>query len=337
MSIGVNITINSDGTVSAGKGAVTIREKGKSLTSIPDNYTVIDIETTGLDPKYDEIIEIGAIRIRNGMIVDKFESLIKPDGYLFYDDSDNEHFNYVDEFITELTGITNDMLHQAPDIKDVLPKFIEFIQDDILVGHNINFDINFLYDNLYTLLNFKLQNNFVDLMRLTRKIYSEFNNHKLITIATNLGLDINNHHRALGDCKITYECFLKLSDHINKNNIELYNSFKPYKSVDLKELKSNSNSFDEEHLLYNKYCTFTGKLEKIDRKDAAQLVVNLGGKCLNNITKQTNFLILGNFDYSSNVKGGKSSKLKKAEKLILSGQDLQVLSENVFYDLINSK
>jgi DNA polymerase-3 subunit epsilon len=109
------------------------------------------------------------------------------------------------------------------------------------------------------------------------------------------------------------------------------------KSQDLRNITPELSNFDTDHLLHDKFCTFTGKLERMARKDAAQLVVNLGGKCLNGVTKQTNFLILGNFEYNATIKDGKSSKLKKAEKLILEGQDLRILSENVFYDLISNK
>lgn len=231
------------------------------------------------------------------------------------------------------------MLETAPKIKEVLPKFIEFIESDILVGHNINFDINFLYDNLMENLGYKLENDFVDLMRLSRRIYPEFRNHKLVTVAQNLGVNIENNHRALTDCTITYECFSQISKHISENNIDLESLYKhsTHNHTDLRSLTADGTNINTEHHLYDKYCTFTGQLEKMLRKDAAQLVANLGGHYLNSVTKQTNFLILGNFDYVSNVKDGKSSKLKKAEKLILDGQDLQVLSENVFYDLITNE
>lgn len=328
------IIVNEDGTIEIDSSKSVHRDKGKSLVEIPLDYTIIDIETTGLDPKIDEIIEIGAIKVRDGRVVDEFESLVKPNGYYFYDDNDNEYFTYVSEFITELTGITNEMLENAPKIDEVLPDFINFIGNDILVGHNINFDINFLYDNCYEIIEHKLQNDFVDLMRLTRKIYPDFINHKLVTIAENFGIDISNTHRSLADCKVTYECFSKLSQYINENNIDLKELFFKQYKLDLTNIKANVTNFDEDHPLYNKYCTFTGKLEKMNRKDAAQLVVDLGGHCLNNVTKETNFLILGSFDYCSNIKGNKSSKLKKAEELILKGQDLQILSEDVFYDLV---
>ena len=101
-----------------------------------DDYVIFDIETTGLDSSYDEIIEIGAIRIENNKVVSQFQSLVKPN-------------IEIDDYITELTGITNDMLIDAPKIEDVLPQFMEFVGSEILIGHNVNFDINFIYDNLY--------------------------------------------------------------------------------------------------------------------------------------------------------------------------------------------
>lgn len=339
MGLGISIIVNPDGSVSVERGNInpkTKRDKGKSLIDTPSNFTVIDIETTGLDPNYDEIIEIGAMKVRDNVIVATFESLIKPDGYYSYDDDDNETFEYVDAFITELTGITNEMLESAPLIEDVLPKFIDFIGDDVLIGHNVNFDINFLYDSLEDNLQFIFKNDFIDLMRLSRKLYPEFKNHKLKTVAESLKVNTDNNHRALKDCSITLECFQIVSNNIITNNIDLKALFsKSSSSIDLRTLRSKETDFNEDHILFNKNCTFTGKLERMERKAAAQLVVDLGGKCLNSVTKKTNFLILGNFDYNATVKDGKSSKLKKAEKLILDGQDLSILSEDVFYDLIS--
>ena len=100
--------------------------KGESLLRLPDdNYTVIDIETTGLDPSFDEIIELAAIRVRDGVITDSFSSLVKPS-------------HEVSDFISALTGINNDMLSDAQAIYDVLPKYIDFIGDDIIIGHNVS-------------------------------------------------------------------------------------------------------------------------------------------------------------------------------------------------------
>lgn len=341
MSLEISLIINSDGSISVERGKPgsrpkAKRDKGNSLTNTPSNFTVIDIETTGLDPNYDKIIEIGAIKVRDNEVVDTFESLIKPDGQYYYDDdNDTEVFEYVNDFITELTGITNEMLEKAPGIKSVLPNFIDFVKNDILIGHNVNFDINFLYDSLESNLQYTFKNDFVDLMRLTRKLYPEFKNHKLKTVAENLKVSIEGNHRALKDCFITLECFQITSNYIIDNNIDLKALFsRNYSSTDLTTLGSAKKEFDENHILFDKNCVFTGKLERMNRKDAAQIVVDLGGKCLNSVNKKTNFLILGNFNYNATVKGGKSNKLKRAEKLILEGQDLQILSEDVFYDLI---
>ena len=84
-----------------------------------------------------------------------------------------------------------------------------------------------------------------------------------------------------------------------------------------------------------KVCVFTGALEKMLRKDAMQLIANLGGINGDSVTSKTNFLILGNNDYCASIKDGKSSKHKKAEQLILKGQDIQIIPETVFYDMVN--
>ncbi|MDY0256020.1 exonuclease domain-containing protein [Gudongella oleilytica] len=311
------------------------RNKGNSLTHIPTDYVIIDIETTGLDPEFDSIIEIGALKINNQEIVDEFQSLVKPP----FEESSITGVNrcYVDDFIVNLTGITNEMLENAPELNDILPKFIEFIEDYPLVGHNVHFDINFLYDSTEYILNHTLNNDFMDFLRISRKIYPGLPNHKLSTIADHLGHNESSLHRSLADCNLTYKCVKSTINYAIENQINFDRLFlqNKHNKTDLRQIKSELNNIDQDHMFYDRYVTFTGTLEKMQRADAAHLVANLGGKCLNGVTKQTNFLILGNMDYSSNIKNGKSSKLKKAEELILKGQDLKVISENVFYDLLD--
>ena len=93
--------------------------------------------------------------------------------------------------------------------------------------------------------------------------------------------------------------------------------------------------FDEDNPFFEKVCVFTGVLEKMKRSDAAQLVVDLGGICGNSVTKKTNYLILGNNDYCPTIRDGKSTKQKKAEELKLKGNDIEIISENTFYDMLN--
>lgn len=321
--------------------------KGSSLVDIINDYCVIDIETTGLDPRYDEIIEISALRIRDNKIVDRFTSLVKPKQRFYASDDDSDFYledgekvKYIDVFITDLTGITNQMLGEAPDIEEILPLFNEFIGSDVLIGHNVNFDINFLYDNNLNYLKQPLINNFIDTLRVARKILPELKHHRLDDLTKYFNNETRSEHRALNDCILTNTIYnelisLALTKYETAENFK--NQFKKNHStnaVKAKDIVAQTTEFNEEHSLYGKVCVFTGTLEKMLRKDAMQIVVNLGGTCGDNVTAQTNYLILGNNDYCKNIKDGKSNKQKKAEKLKMQGQDIEIISENVFYDMI---
>lgn len=301
-------------------------DKGKSIIDLLDSYIIFDIETTGLDSSYDEIIEIGAIRIENNKVVSQFQSLVKPD-------------RQVNDYITELTGITNDMLIDAPKIEEVLPQFMEFVGNEILIGHNVNFDINFIYDNLYR-NNYKvLTNDFIDTMRLARKLLPELSHHRLRDIAEYFNVDFSNNHRSLRDCEITLSIYEKLKLLAIEKYGELdsfKNAFKKHSSaIRAKDIVTTNTEFDIDNLFYGKYVAITGTLEKLQRKEAMQIIVDLGGYCEDNVTKKTNYLILGNNDYNPILRGKKSSKLIKAEKLKLEGKDIEIISENVFYDIID--
>lgn len=304
------------------------RAKGHSLLTTPSNYTLIDLETTGLDPSFDSIIEIACIKFRNSSEIDRFQSLIQPDKR--YDDN-----AFIDDFITSLTGITNDMLETAPKFDSVSTSLWEFLQGELIVGHNVNFDINFLYDNFQCSNNNLIFNNdFVDTLRLARRTLPELNHHRLKDLTDYFQINLS-HHRALNDCLMTHEVLLNLAKIITDKCIDLTSSPKcsKHQEVDLRTLQCINSVVFEYHIFYDKNCVFTGTLENLQRKDAAQLVVNIGGHCENNVTKHTNFLIIGGL-HSRFVTDGKSSKMKKAEKLILDGQDLKVISENTFCDLI---
>lgn len=299
------------------------RNKGKSLIDLPENYTIIDIETSGLMPLCDEIIELSALKIRDNKIIDEFSSLVKPD-------------EEIDEFITELTGITNNMVKNAPKIDGIIEKFINFISDDIIIGYNINFDINFVYDDYKRLYNKDFSNNFVDIMRICKKACS-LPNYKLKTVANSYNISIDGHHRGLNDCYIAYEVFNRikceiLSKYANAKEFysQNWNCNKP-----AKDITTNLNG-DETNFFYKKTCVFTGALS-ISRKDAMQLVANMGGFVSDSLNKETNLLIVGTQDYTRTKENGKSNKMLKAEKYILKGQDLQIIPEEEFYKLLEEE
>lgn len=296
--------------------------KGSSIIAYPPAYTVIDIETTGLDSRYCEIIEMSALRYDCGQLVDNFSTLVKPS-------------SPISDFITQLTGITNEMVSDAPDIASAAKQFYDFVKDDILVGYNVNFDINFLYDVLEEYCGLSLSNSFVDVMRIARKLHPELKNHKLQTVASSMGIS-SEAHRSFADCETCNTCYTNLSSEAiaKHGDFESFAASFSYRQTSAKEIVATTDSFDEGHPLYGKVCVFTGALEKMVRKDAMQLVVNLGGTCGDNVTAKTNFLILGNNDFCKSIKDGKSSKQKKAEALMLNGNDIEILSENVFYDMV---
>lgn len=325
-------------------------EKGKSIIDLPDDYSVIDIETTGYDFSFDSIIEISALRVRGRTVVDRFSSLVQPTKiYLFDDDEDDEDspvhslasskgYYFIDQFITDLTGITNEMLESAPAPKDVLPSFLSFIGEDLLVGHNVNFDINFLYDSAETENCGVLRNDFIDTLRFSRKLFPELDHHRLSDTASACSVSYEGAHRAEADCNITFSCFEKMRDIILSRfgSVSDFKKLFAYggKKIDCSQITAQTDEFDEEHPFYHKTVVFTGALSGMIRKDAMQLVVNAGGYIADSVTKATNYLVVGSFDFIKSVKGNKSSKMKKAEKMILDGYDITIISENTFREII---
>lgn len=320
--MGVQITT---GSATAEKKLAKVREnKGKAVNALPEDYVALDLETTGLDPEWDSIIEIGMVRVRHGEVTAEYSTLVNPG-------------MPIDDFITDLTGITNDMLTTAPAITEVLPAARDFLGDDIILGHNINFDINFVYDNCERQGLSPVSNGYIDTMRISRRVLPDLKHHRLVDIVKALGVDHMQAHRAIGDCHATIGCYKALLARIDADMGRDDFAAAPagHSSVrpDLRALTADGTAVDELHPLYGKHCVFTGTLAKMVRVDAAQAVVNVGGLCDNGVNKDTNFLILGASDYSK-IKDGKSSKLKKAEGMIAKGADLQIISENVFYDLM---
>ncbi len=135
--------------------------KGHSLIAMLDTYTVIDIETTGLDSRFCEIIELSALRYSKGSLIDSFTTLVKPK-------------EPIDDFISGLTGITNEIVSNAPTISVAIKKFYDYVGSDILVGYSVNFDINFIYDVLHNTHELDFTNSFIDVMRFAKKTATKF-------------------------------------------------------------------------------------------------------------------------------------------------------------------
>lgn len=298
---------------------------GNTLIAFPNDFVIVDLETTGFSPRDDEIIEIACVRVRDFKVVDTFTTLVKPK----YD---------LDLFITDLTGITEEMLENAPEIETVLPKALDFIGNDIVVGWNVRFDINFIYVNSEKILNKEFTNDYVNAARIARKLYPDLHSWRLYRVADYFDIDLKKHHRSMEDCNATFECFSRMREDVLKKYVSIEEFNKAFKKkdtgLDARTITTDKTEFDETNPLYGKVCVFTGVLERMERRAAMQLVLDHGGKCENGVTKKTNFLILGNNDYCSSIKDGKSNKQKKAEEYKLKGYDIDIIPEDVFYDMI---
>ncbi|MCQ2538152.1 MAG: 3'-5' exoribonuclease [Lachnospiraceae bacterium] len=173
--------------------------KGENINVFTDDYTVVDIETTGLSPEFEEIIEIGAIRVREGKETERFSELIKPE-------------KAISPFITNLTGISNEMVQNAREAKEVLSDFREFLGDDVIVGHNVNFDVDFLYDHCAKRELAPLSNNYIDTLKVSRRVLTSLHHHRLSDLAEYYSVSYEGAHRAVNDCAITNCCYRRLFD-----------------------------------------------------------------------------------------------------------------------------
>ena len=201
---------------------LALNEKGQNLD---DTYVVFDLETTGFSSKNDKIIEIGAVKIQNGVIVDNFSEFVNPRRPIPYK-------------IIELTGINDDMVRDAQSIEDVLPRFLEFIGDSVVVAHNANFDCSFISKNCND-LGLEFSPTVVDTVPLCRFLYPELKSVKLNLVAKYLGIKLDSHHRAVDDAKATadilVECFKKIKEELEIETLEQLNKIFLEK-VDIKKL-----------------------------------------------------------------------------------------------------
>lgn len=164
-----------------------------------DNYVVFDLETTGLSRYYSEIIQISALRIKNGNVVDRFDTYIKPKKLIPPDASLINH-------------ITDDMVKDAPMFKEVINDFLAFVGDSLLVGYNISgFDLYLLNNRLNIETGNTFSGRYIDVLKMAQRI-DEIENHRLVTIADYFGVATSGAHNALFDCLMTNECYKKLCE-----------------------------------------------------------------------------------------------------------------------------
>ena len=230
-----------------------------------ENYTALDLETTGLNPKYDKIIEAGAVKVRNGEIIGRFQQLIRP-GIA------------VPEKVTELTGITQEELLEAKDSETVIPQLLDFLEDDVILGHSVMFDYSFLKkaavnQNLWKPEQSRLG---LDTLRLSRIYLPELPSRRLTDLCLHYGIE-HHAHRALGDAESTAQLYSIFVKEFGENQTleEREKTFAPFpliykikrESPIRPQQKQRLYSLLEQHKIIPDY-----DVEKLTRNEASRII-----------------------------------------------------------------
>lgn len=296
------------------------------------NFIAIDFETANRNRH--SICAVGMVFVKDGIITESIYQLINPE----------EHFDNIN---MSIHGITPKDVKIAPTFDVFYQSIKDKIDNKTIVAHNLSFDGYALRDNLKRYKILPANNQLLCTYQLSKKLIFGKTGYSLDSICEHFGIHLDNHHHALDDARACAEIMLKLIDEFelvdfetvfNKTHIsprvisELSSSTiktkVKYEKLDLSEIQI-SEDVDQNNPFFGKNIVFTGKLNHFSRSEAAQLVANKGGRPQNGINKETNYIVIGDFD-DVMIKGNKSTKLLKAEKMISEGKDLEIISEEDF-------
>ena len=291
----------------------TQREKGSLIYEKLKNYTVIDLETSSKYSNSADVIELAAARVRKGIIVATYTTLIKP----------NEE---ISQRITAITGITNEMLLNAPTIQQKLGEFLSFIGKDIVLGHNIcSFDSTIIYD-LCKKYGFKpFNNNMLDTLHYAHKCNIKVMNYRLPTLARYFKVQYNA-HRALNDCIANYQVYEKLKPlytGIYQNPVDR----KAQSASNLKTCSINKTFSD----ISGKSIVLTGDFEIGEKDDIQNKLETLGAIIRRDVTGKTDYVIIGNLGHSQWYYGSYGRKIEKALELQKQGKSIMLIEEDEFF------
>lgn len=178
-------------------------KQGKLLNEYLEDYVVFDLETTGISPYNDEVIEISAVKVRKGKVVEEFSELVNPKRTIPFAAS-------------RVNNITDDMVSDAPFFDEVLRHFLQFVGEDVLVGHNIQgFDMKFIYRDCERYFHQTITNDYVDTLILAKRCFPEWRHRRLGDLADHYGISTQGAHRALADCRMNQRVFELLGKEMN--------------------------------------------------------------------------------------------------------------------------
>lgn len=283
---------------------------GKLLLAYPDDYTVLDIETTGLNPQNDYITEISAIKYRNNRRVDEFSSLVKPDFSIPY-------------YITRLTGIDDAMVADAPSIDEVILSFMDFLADDIIAGYNVGFDLSFIAENLAGYYAKRLANNYVDVMKLAQNELPFLGRYKQTAVAEYFNIATAGAHRALVDCNICNGCYQKLKELV----VADYRLPPQQRELVLAHSSSSLKPLADRNIV------LLGSFDGLYLKNLQEILTELGASVAYHVTAVSDMVIVGTADAS--VCDG--ADLQRAVSMKNAGKNIYILKEDVFCQSVLAK
>lgn len=301
------------------------------------NFVTFDFETA--NSSRHSICSVGMVFVENGTIVDSIYSLIDPE----------EEF---DGFNIHIHGITPKDVKGAPTFDVFYESIKEKIEDWLMIAHNLAFDGYALRDNLEKYQIQPYFNQFLCTYQLSKRLLKGQPSYSLSSLCHHYGVDLEDHHHALDDAKACAGLMLKLMDEFELTDFDsVYqktmikpgeiSAEKGYRSslvnggkskFDFRQIEVSTEA-DPNSELFGKNIVFTGKLSVFSRKEAAELVASRGGTPQNGINKETDYVVVGDFT-DVMIKGNKSTKLKKAEKMISEGKELEIISEEDFFKML---
>ena len=200
--------------------SIVTAPKGQSLL---DDFVVFDIETTGFSAEKDSIIEIGAVRVKNGKLADTFSTFINPQTPIPF-------------HIENLTGISDNMVLDAPLLDEALDRFMEFCDQAVMVAHNADFDMGFIIEKLKK-RGIRRKFTYLDTVALARFLLPDLNRFKLDTVAKRLNISLENHHRAVDDAGCTAKIFVRFIEMLGEKKITTLEQLNEAGAVTAEEIK----------------------------------------------------------------------------------------------------
>lgn len=223
-----------------------------------DSYIALDLETTGLNPKYDKIIEIGALKIKEGKLVDTYETFV-------------DASIPISEKVTELTGISNDMIRKGKKSEVAIRELVDFCEDGILLGHNILFDYSFIKRNAVS-YNLKFERKGIDTLKIARKVLPNLEKRNLDYLCQYYQIECQNKHRAYDDAKAASDLYITMFEEFGEKAPDDFKAYQLLYQVKkegpiTKSQKSYLNDLIKYHKIIADY-----RIEDLTKNEASRII-----------------------------------------------------------------